>query len=107
MMRAIVHLRRLAARRVPVNGPRYSIPTRWQRAPQSRAIANHAFRHHAEAISTLGTNVDTSTQDYRDNAQAFEHVMAKMKELHAKIEVGGPAKARDKHIARGKMLPRE
>ncbi|MCJ1421861.1 Methylcrotonoyl-CoA carboxylase beta chain, mitochondrial [Xylographa parallela] len=30
-----------------------------------------------------------------------------MTELHAKIEVGGPPKARDKHIARGKMLPRD
>ena len=33
--------------------------------------------------------------------------MQKMTELHARIEVGGPLKARDKHIARGKMLPRE
>ncbi|MCJ1322939.1 Methylcrotonoyl-CoA carboxylase beta chain, mitochondrial [Xylographa vitiligo] len=30
-----------------------------------------------------------------------------MTELHAKIEVGGHPKARDKHIARGKMLPRD
>ncbi|MCJ1287309.1 Methylcrotonoyl-CoA carboxylase beta chain, mitochondrial [Xylographa opegraphella] len=34
-------------------------------------------------------------------------VMQKMTELHAKIEAGGPPKARDKHIARGKMLPRD
>ena len=34
-------------------------------------------------------------------------VMAKMNELHAKIERGGPEKARQKHVARGKMLPRE
>ncbi len=34
-------------------------------------------------------------------------VMARMQELHKKIEGGGSAKARDKHIARGKMLPRE
>lgn len=33
--------------------------------------------------------------------------MARMTELHAKIAKGGPQKARDKHIARGKMLPRE
>ncbi|MCJ1399777.1 Methylcrotonoyl-CoA carboxylase beta chain, mitochondrial [Xylographa trunciseda] len=30
-----------------------------------------------------------------------------MADLHAKIEVGGPARARDKHMARGKMLPRD
>jgi len=33
--------------------------------------------------------------------------MARMRELHQKIEGGGPARAREKHIARGKMLPRE
>ncbi|MCJ1247597.1 hypothetical protein MMC30_004812 [Trapelia coarctata] len=33
--------------------------------------------------------------------------MARMNELHAKIEQGGPSKAREKHIARGKMLPRD
>ena len=33
--------------------------------------------------------------------------IASMQELHKKIEEGGSAKAREKHIARGKMLPRE
>ena len=33
--------------------------------------------------------------------------MARMEALHKKIEGGGSAKAREKHIARGKMLPRE
>ncbi|MCJ1392805.1 hypothetical protein MMC18_005676 [Xylographa bjoerkii] len=37
----------------------------------------------------------------------MSEVMQKMTELHAKVEVGGPPKARDKHIARGKMLPRD
>ncbi|KAK3167583.1 Methylcrotonoyl-CoA carboxylase beta chain, mitochondrial [Lepraria neglecta] len=34
-------------------------------------------------------------------------VMARMEELHRKVEGGGSAKAREKHIARGKMLPRD
>ena len=34
-------------------------------------------------------------------------VMARMQELHKKIQEGGSGKAREKHIARGKMLPRE
>ena len=33
--------------------------------------------------------------------------MARMQELHRKIEQGGSQKARGKHIAKGKMLPRE
>ena len=34
-------------------------------------------------------------------------VMARMEGLHHKIEGGGPAKAKEKHLARGKMLARE
>lgn len=37
----------------------------------------------------------------------MNELMARMTELHAKIAQGGPQKARDKHIARGKMLPRD
>ena len=34
-------------------------------------------------------------------------VMARMERLHQKIEEGGPVKAKEKHLARGKMLIRE
>ena len=34
-------------------------------------------------------------------------VMARMERLHNKIEGGGPVKAKEKHLARGKMLARE
>lgn len=72
-----------------------------------RFIATHTFSHHAAAISILPTKVDTSSSEYKDNAFQFGEVMARMQELHEKIHEGGPAKAREKHIARGKMLPRE
>jgi 3-methylcrotonyl-CoA carboxylase beta subunit len=72
-----------------------------------RSIANYTFSHHAEALSVLPTKVDTSSAEYKQNAQQMGEVMQKMNELHAKIEAGGPAKAREKHIARGKMLPRD
>lgn len=72
-----------------------------------RSIATHTYAHHASAISVLPTNVDVSSSQYKQNAQEMGEVMARMNELHAKIEGGGPQKARDKHVARGKMLPRE
>ena len=34
-------------------------------------------------------------------------LMARMSELHARIAEGGPEKAKEKHVARGKMLARE
>ena len=72
-----------------------------------RSVATHTHTHHASAISILPTAVDTSSPDFRENKQQMDELMARMTELHAKIAQGGPQKARDKHIARGKMLPRE
>lgn len=72
-----------------------------------RSIATHPYSHHATALSVLPTSVDTSAADYKENARHFGDAMARLQELHGKIEIGGPQKAREKHVARGKMLPRE
>ena len=72
-----------------------------------RGIASHTYVHQESAISVLPTNVDENSPQYKQNAHQYGEIMARMNELHAKIEKGGSAKAREKHIARGKMLPRE
>src|SRR5579862_5681709 len=72
-----------------------------------RFVATHPYAHHAAAISVVPTAVDTSNPEFKENAAEIATVIASLKQLHAKIERGGPKKARDKHIARGKMLPRE
>ena len=72
-----------------------------------RLIATHTHAHHASAVQILPTNVDTFATDYKENARQMGEVMARMSELHARIERGGPEKSRQKHTARGKMLPRE
>ena len=77
----------------------------WQK--YCRSIATHTFSHHASALSVLPTNVDPSSADFRENAVQFDELLARMRELHQKIEQGGPQKAKEKHVARGKMLPRE
>lgn len=79
----------------------------YQCQKQSRPIATHTISHHASALSVLPTNVDTSSVDFKENAAHFGELLAGMRELHQKIEQGGPLKAREKHVARGKMLPRE
>jgi len=79
----------------------------FQLQAQTRTVATHAYSHHASALSKLPSNVDKSSEEYRENARQMGEVMARMQELHHKIEAGGSAKARDKHVARGKMLPRE
>ena len=72
-----------------------------------RRIATYTTTHHASLLSILPTNVDKSSADYRENAAHMAEVLARMEALHRQIEEGGPAKARAKHVARGKMPPRE
>jgi len=75
--------------------------------PASRAIVTHCSPHQANAISVLPTIVDPSSEEYRENARQMGEVMAKLEELTKKIHQGGPPKARERHIARKKMLPRD
>jgi 3-methylcrotonyl-CoA carboxylase beta subunit len=73
----------------------------------SRSVSNYTFPHHANAVSVLPTTVDTESADFRENARQMDEIMEKMTQLHDKIAEGGSQKAREKHIARGKMLPRD
>ncbi|KAI4272311.1 MAG: hypothetical protein L6R38_006655 [Xanthoria sp. 2 TBL-2021] len=72
-----------------------------------RSIATHTYSHHAKQLSILPTNVDTSSSTFRDNASNFNALMSQMEDLHRKIEKGGTEKAREKHLAKGKMLVRD
>lgn len=73
----------------------------------SRAVATFTAPHQAQAISTIQTFVDTSSHEFRENQHAMDDAMARLTELSAKVAEGGPQKARDKHLARNKMLPRD
>lgn len=73
----------------------------------SRSIASYTHPNHASALSVLPTTVDTSSPEYRENSQQMQELLDKMGNLHHTISEGGSQKARDKHLARGKMLPRD
>lgn len=73
----------------------------------SRSVASYTHPHHASALSVLPTAVDTSSPEYKENTQQMQELLDRMSSLHAKIAQGGSQKARDKHVARGKMLPRD
>ncbi|OBT56019.1 3-methylcrotonyl-CoA carboxylase beta subunit [Pseudogymnoascus sp. 24MN13] len=72
-----------------------------------RGAATFVPPHQANAISVLPTNVDPSSPEYQENAKQMGAVIAKLETLTKKVRQGGPPKARDKHIARNKMLPRD
>ncbi|KAM0255076.1 hypothetical protein ACHAQJ_006155 [Trichoderma viride] len=72
-----------------------------------RAAATLTPPHQAGAISRLQTNVDPSSEEFKDNERQMAAVTARLQDLTRTIQQGGPQKARDKHIARKKMLPRD
>ncbi|KAJ5649940.1 methylcrotonoyl-CoA carboxylase beta chain [Penicillium longicatenatum] len=73
----------------------------------SRSIANYTHPHHASALSVIPTAVDTSSAEFKENSQQMQELLSRMNRLHTDISKGGPQKSRDKHVARGKMLPRD
>ncbi|KAF4995705.1 hypothetical protein FGRMN_4951 [Fusarium graminum] len=81
--------------------------SRSQISSQKRAVANLTPPHHANAISRIQTAVDPSSDEFKENEKQMGEVMSRMQELARKIQKGGSEKARQKHIARKKMLPRD
>jgi len=72
-----------------------------------RGVATHTHSFHAEQVSIIRSNVDTSNPDFKENARAMNEAIERINALHGKLSLGGPEKARQRHVARGKMLPRE
>ncbi|KOS20052.1 putative methylcrotonoyl-CoA carboxylase beta chain [Escovopsis weberi] len=72
-----------------------------------RAAATLTPPHQAAAISRLPTSVDPSSPDFLDNQRAMAQLTSRLQDLAATARRGGPQKARDKHVARRKMLPRD
>ena len=55
----------------------------------------------------LQTQLNARSADFRANVAAMDEVVADLRATVARIAHGGPESARQKHLARGKLLPRE
>jgi len=55
----------------------------------------------------LQTQLNARSKDFKANVVAMEKVVADLRATVATIALGGPESARQKHLARGKLLPRE
>src|SRR5476651_1729855 len=55
----------------------------------------------------IESKLNPRSDEFRANAAALEALVADLKEKVAKITLGGGQAARDKHISRGKLLPRD
>lgn len=53
------------------------------------------------------SKLNTKSPEYKENYENSIRLVNELKERLEKVKQGGPPKAREKHIARGKLLPRE
>ncbi|ETS78530.1 methylcrotonoyl-CoA carboxylase beta chain [Pestalotiopsis fici W106-1] len=73
----------------------------------SRAVASYTAPYQANAISVIQSNVDATSDEFKENQKLMDEAMARLEKLTRTAQQGGSAKAREKHLARKKMLPRD
>ena len=64
-------------------------------------------RDGTESMETLASQLDTSSEQFAANAEAQLSLVHELKKRLAVAALGGPEKSRERHISRGKLLPRE
>ena len=58
-------------------------------------------------MTVLKSALNPRSAEFQTNADAMSALVADLREKVGAIKQGGGAKARDKHLSRGKLLPRE
>jgi 3-methylcrotonyl-CoA carboxylase beta subunit len=58
-------------------------------------------------MPVIESQLDARSAEFRANAERMRRLVADLRDQVARISLGGDATARDKHVARGKLLPRE
>ena len=58
-------------------------------------------------MPAIPSRIDTRSDDFRSNAAALQQQVDDLRAKAAEIALGGDAKSRERHAARGKLLPRE
>ncbi|UTW46550.1 methylcrotonoyl-CoA carboxylase [bacterium SCSIO 12696] len=58
-------------------------------------------------MATIQSKINTRSADFTANAEAMQQQVNDLRDKLAQIKLGGGEKYRDKHVARGKLLPRD
>ncbi|AZU03822.1 propionyl-CoA carboxylase [Glycocaulis alkaliphilus] len=58
-------------------------------------------------MTQLTSRLDPASDSFKANAARMDELVAELKARTAEAALGGPERAREKHLARGKLLPRE
>jgi 3-methylcrotonyl-CoA carboxylase beta subunit len=71
------------------------------------ALARPARGGYASHMPKLSTSIDVAGQAFAENARVNRALVAELAARTAQAGEGGPEDARKRHVARGKLLPRE
>src|SRR5262249_47333933 len=58
-------------------------------------------------MAILASRIDTAAREFRANTERMRALVAELAQRRAEAAAGGPARARERHLARGKLLPRD
>jgi 3-methylcrotonyl-CoA carboxylase beta subunit len=58
-------------------------------------------------VTAIKSNVDTASPEYRANEAAMRALVAQLHARRATAGQGGPPRSRERHLSRGKLLPRD
>ncbi len=58
-------------------------------------------------MTVLKSSIDTRSEDFRRNVAAMEGLVADLRQKVQQTKLGGGTRARERHLQRGKLLPRE
>ena len=58
-------------------------------------------------MTAIKSTIDTASPEFCANQAAMRALTAELHERRAKAAEGGPPRARERHLTRGKLLPRE
>src|SRR5437016_652175 len=64
-------------------------------------------RHREACLARIASLIDTAAEDFRANAAQMRALVEELETRRAEAAEGGPKPARERHLERGKLLPRD
>jgi 3-methylcrotonyl-CoA carboxylase beta subunit len=58
-------------------------------------------------VTAIVSTVDTASREFRTNETAMRDLIEELQQRRTKATEGGPSRARERHLSRGKLLPRD
>ena len=58
-------------------------------------------------MATIGSKIDPGSSAFQANDTHHRKLAAELRELAARVALGGDERSRARHVERGKLLPRE